>query len=52
MFEPLPAPAADREIADPYLGVALGVECAWPLAAIPTSGLPTEAPDPIPSSSP
>ena len=37
MFEPSPipepveAPPADAAQPDPYDGVALGVECAWPI---------------------
>lgn len=38
---------------DRYQGVALGVECAWPAAAVPAfPGLPAAASDPVPSSSP
>lgn len=54
MFEPLPAPTASSESTtaqERYADVALGVECAWPLAAYPGLGLATEAPD-LPSSSP
>jgi hypothetical protein len=40
MFEPLPvpdpeeSPAVEPGRADPYDGVALGVECAWPSEAL------------------
>ncbi len=53
VFEPLTIPAVVQESAsDPYVGVALGVECAWPVNITRAPGLPTEAQDPIPSSSP
>ncbi len=55
MFEPLTAPAAPSESVmaqERYTDVALGVECAWPLAANTGSGLATETSDLLPSSSP